>query len=162
MLLESHDRARALVDRAMLEGLTEEERQWLEVHLDQCAGCAHYLALSSRTVRALDAFAFDMDPAAAKRIQNVVRERAAQMPSIEPNPRRLWLATAAALLLTIVGSAAVWRSAEWLAVRWQLPAATWQAAFVVFWVLPSLLLAAVPLVRGRFMQEESEERGEII
>src|SRR5579883_3379010 len=67
MLLENHERARFLLDRSLVEGISREERHWLDAHVGECAECGRYADLSVRAVRALDCFAIELDPAAALR-----------------------------------------------------------------------------------------------
>jgi len=162
MPLESHEKARFLLDRSLVEGISRADRQWLDAHLDQCAECGRYADLSARAVRALDWFAIELDPTAALRVENVVRRRAEEMKSAEANARSLWIGTAVAIFLTFAGSAVAWRPLAWLAGQWNLPSGVWQTGFVAFWFLPSLLLAFLPLFRRRLLGEDSDSRGETV
>ena len=54
MLGESHDRARTLIDMDRVEGLSPQDRTWLEAHLAQCDACARF---SSSTRQAVEAVA---------------------------------------------------------------------------------------------------------
>jgi hypothetical protein len=155
MPLENHERARFLLDRSLVEGISPQDRQWLDAHVEQCAECGRYADLSTRAVRALDWFALEVDPAAALRVENVVRRRAEQMRSAEAHARKLWVGTAVALLLTFTGSALTWRTLSWLASQWNLPSRVCQIVFVAFWLLPSLLLALLPLFRRRLLGEDA-------
>lgn len=162
MPLENHEKARFLLQRALVEGISPEDRRWLDAHVGQCAECGRYADLSARTVRALDWFALELDPAAALRIENVVRSRAEAMKSAESHAKRLWIGTAIAVCLTFTGSAVTWRSLTWLAGQWNLPSRTWQIAFAAFWLLPSLLLALLPLFQSRLLGEDSDSKGQTI
>jgi hypothetical protein len=144
MQSEIHEKARLLLDRSLVEGISVEERRWLDAHLAACGECSEYAELSGRAVRALDAFAFDMDPAAARLVHDAVMQAAAK-----PRTIPAWAGTAAALVLTAAGSLAMWQPAAWLAGRCRVPEPEWQVAFAMFWVLPSVLAAAVPLLRRR-------------
>jgi predicted anti-sigma-YlaC factor YlaD len=159
---EKHEKARFLLHRALVEGISPEDRHWLDAHLGQCAECGRYADLSARAVRALDCFAIELDPAAALRIENVVRSRAEGMRSAEAHAKSLWIGTAAAMFLTFAGSAVTWRTLAWLASRWNLPGGVWQIAFVAFWLLPSLLLALLPLFRSWLLGEDSESNGQTV
>ena len=155
MPLENHAKARFLLDRSLVEGISPEDRHWLDAHVGECAECAGYAELSARAVRALDWFAIELDPAAALRVENVVRSRAEAMRSAEAHARTLWIGTAVAIFLTLTGSAVTWRSLAWLASQWNLPSRVWQIGFAAFWFLPSLLLALLPLFRRRLLGEET-------
>jgi hypothetical protein len=100
-------------------------------------------------------FALELDPAAALRVENVVRRRAEAMRSAEAHAKTLWIGTAVAIFLTLTGSAVTWRSLAWLAGQWNLPSRVWQIGFAAFWLLPSLLLAFLPLFRSRLLGEHT-------
>jgi len=162
MPLDDHQKARFLLHRSLLEEISEEDRQWLDAHVGQCAECSRYAGLSARTVQALDWFALELDPAAALRVENVVRTRAEAMRLAEAHTKSLWIGTAVAIFFTFSGSAVMWRPLAWLAGQWNLPSPVWQIAFVIFWLLPSLLLAFLPLFRRRLLGEDSDSNGQTV
>ena len=162
MPLENHKKARSLLHRALVEGISLDDRRWLDAHLTQCAECRRYADLSARAVRALDCFALEFDPAAALRVENMLRNRAQEMRSAESHARSLLIGTGVALFLTFTGSAVTWRTLAWLAIQWNLPGRIWQTAFAALWVLPSLLLALLPLFRRRLLGEDSDRKGQTI
>ncbi len=162
MPLEKHEKARFLLHRSLVEGISLEDRQWLDAHVGQCAECGRYADVSARAVRALDWFAFELDTAAALRVEDVIRSRAEAMKSAEKHAKSVWIGTAAAIFLTFTGSAVTWRPLAWLANEWNLSSRAWQAVFVAFWLLPSLLLALVPLFRSRLLGEDSDSNGQNI
>ena len=162
MPFENHEKARALLHRSLVEEISLEDRRWLDAHVAQCAECSRYADLSARAVRALDWFAIEVDPAAAQRIENVVRRRAEGLKSAEARERDLWIGTAVAIFLTFTGSAVTWRPLAWLANQWNLPGRVWQIVFAAFWLLPSLLLALLPLFRRRLLGEDSDRNGQAV
>jgi hypothetical protein len=162
MPLDNHERARCLFHRSLVENISLEEQRWLDAHFGQCAECARYADLSARAVRALDWFALEFDPAAALRIENVVRGRAEAMRRAEARARSLWIGTTVALFLTFTGSAITWRPMGWLAGQWNVPIRVWQTVFVVFWLLPSFLLSLLPLLRRRLLGEDSDGNGQTV
>ena len=162
MPLENHEKARSLLHRALVEGISLEDRRWLDAHVGECAECGRYADLSTRAVRALDWFALELDPAAALRVENVVRSRAEEMRSAESHAKSLWIGTGVAIFLTFTGSAVTWHTLAWLASQWNLPSRVWQIAFAAFWLLPSLLLALLPLFRRRLLGEDSDSKGQTI
>ena len=162
MPFENHEKARSLIHRSLVEGISPEDRDWLDAHVGECAECGRYDDLSARAVRALDWFALELDPAAALRVENVVRSRAEAMRSAEVHAKSLWIGTAVAIFLTFTGSAAAWRAFAWLASRWNLPSGAWQIVFAAFWLLPSLLLAWLPLFHRTLLGEDSDSKGQTL
>jgi hypothetical protein len=84
------------------------------------------------------------------------------MKSAESNAKRLWIGTGVAIFLTFTGSAVTWRSLAWLASQWNLPSRVWQIVFAAFWLLPSLLLALLPLFRRTLLGEDSDSKGQTV
>ena len=162
MPLENHEKARFLLHRSLVEGISLEDRHWLDAHVGQCAECGRYADLSARAVRALDWFALELDPAAALRVENIVRSRAEEMKSTESRVRSVWIGTGVAIFLTFTGSALMWRPFAWLARQWNLPSRVWQIVFAALWLLPSLLLALLPLFRRRLLGEDSDNNGQTL
>jgi len=139
---ELHERARLLLDRGMMESIPAEKQRWLDHHLSECAECSRHAELNRRAIQALDSFAFDLDHAAALRVQEAVTRRAERMRSTP-------LAVPLAIALTIAGSFVMWQAVAWVAGQLNLPNRAWQFSFVVFWILPSVLIDMVLLFRGR-------------
>ena len=162
MLIEDHEKARFLLHRSLVEGISLEERHWLDAHVGQCAECARYADLSTRAVRALYWVAIELDLAAALRVENVVRSRAEEMRSAESHVKSLWIGTAVAIFLTFSGSAVTWHALAGLASEWNLPSRVWQIVFAAFWLLPSLLLALLPLFRRTLLGEDSDTKGQTV
>jgi anti-sigma factor RsiW len=142
---ESHERARRLLDG--VEDGSPADRRWLDEHLAACAECACHAELSVRASAALRAFAFEVDPAAALRVNAAV---VAQVDRLV-DQRRLRNAAFAALALTFTGTSAVWVAVDWWARQAHVSAAVWQPVLALFWILPSLLLDGVLLFRGRLL-----------
>jgi hypothetical protein len=148
-----HRRAQTLLDQITTrdEGVSSGDERWLAGHLAGCTVCSEYAEVSRRTVRALDSFAFDLDPEAALRVQMAVRGRAVELGS---GGRVFAVAVPVAAVLTLLGSIAAWVIIAWMAGQWKWPSPAWQIAFTVLWLLPSILLDAVIVFRKNWMDEE--------
>lgn len=155
---ELHERARGLVERSAIEGVTPDEQRWLDSHLSQCRECERFAELSERAVRALGGFSFEVDAGASLRVEETVRARAEQMAASPAGRLRAW-AFPIALGLTVAGSVAMWQVAGLLAAHWNLPPEVWHAGFVACWVLPSAVVDGLLLARGRMDGRESDEGG---
>lgn len=152
---DKHDRARTIIDQAALDSVLPADQRWLDGHLRECGDCARYAELSERAVRALGAFSFDVDPAAALRIEQTVRVRAEQA-AASPVERIRALAFPIAAALTVAGSVVVWQLGNVLAAKLNVPPPAWHAVFVAFWVVPSAIVDGVLLLRGRVEGEGTE------
>jgi anti-sigma factor RsiW len=145
-----HERARRLLDR--VEDGSPADRRWLDEHLGGCPECARHSEMSVRASAALRVFAFEVDPAAALRVNAAVR---AQVDGLR-DQSRVRKAAFAALTLTFAGSLAAWMVADWWARQVGVSAAVWQPVLALFWILPSLLLDGVLLFRGRLLANFGE------
>ena len=162
MQYESHARARFLLDQAMMEGISLDEQRWLNRHTEDCAECSRYGELSRRAIRALDSFAFELDPVAALRVEDAIRSRANRLASNDFHCRSFFIGAVLAMFLTITGSIAMWQLAAWLAGRWNLPSPAWQIGFAMFWLVPSALLGILPFFRRNLMGDDSGAEGQTV
>ena len=96
---ESHPKARFLLDQAMVEALSLDEQRWLNRHTEECAECSRYGELSRRAIRALDCFAFELDPVAALRVENAIRSRANRLASNAVHGRGFFVGAVVATVL---------------------------------------------------------------
>ena len=94
MTVDTHSRARFLVDEAKIGGIAAQDELWLRGHLADCAECARYAESVDAVVRGLRSFAFECDPAGPARVESAV----ARYPSRRA-PARWWGLAAAVLVL---------------------------------------------------------------
>ena len=156
MRSDAHERSRSLLDRAMAGEISPEEQRWLDGHLAECPECSGYADLSARARRALNSIAFDVDPSAALRVHNTIVGRATELAAAQSRSLSPWTASALALLVAIAGSGVMWQAVGWLAGHWNVPRSAWQMGFAVFWLLPSLIAAALPLAHDWLTGDDSE------
>jgi hypothetical protein len=150
--LECDQRFREFIDRSFVEEVSEGERQLIDDHIRFCDGCKRYLELTARSIRGLREFNFVSEPDSNARVRELlahhtgtIRQHNAQF--------RVWAAFAAALSMSIVGSALVYQVAKLLMVPMRFDAAQVQAGVLVFWLLPSFCSAF------RLLAARRENRG---
>ena len=160
MQADLHERCRLLIDRAMLEGVSQDEQRWLDVHKDECLECRRYAELSLRAIEALGSLSVAPDPAAALRVRQAVRLHTERLASNGIARRTFYFGLAAAVGLTITGSVAMWQTATWLAARWNIPPGVWQPGFTMFWLLPSVALDVVLLFSRRLIGRAAGREGQ--
>jgi hypothetical protein len=76
MQFSEHERARHLADKALVEGISSDQQQWLADHTKNCVECAQHVRLSAKVVRGFSAFSIDMDPAMNTRVRDAVAKHA--------------------------------------------------------------------------------------
>src|SRR6185437_4291338 len=153
--MECDKKFRELIDRSFAEEISEGERRLIDDHIRDCDGCKRYVELTARTIRGLREFTFTSEADSSALVREILAHHAGAMPM--PMPMRMrqhnvqfkvWGAFAAALAMSIVGSALVYQVARFLAVPMHFDTAQVQAGVLVFWLLPSfcaaLFLLATP------------------
>ncbi|HEY4837615.1 MAG TPA: hypothetical protein VIH72_03350, partial [Candidatus Acidoferrales bacterium] len=79
MQFSDHERAQHLADKALVEGISGGDQQWLDDHTKNCAECAEHVQLSAKIVRGFNAFSLETDPATNGRVQDAVAKRAMEI-----------------------------------------------------------------------------------
>ena len=159
MPAELHERARLLTDQASLAAISPDEQRWLTDHLAGCTECEQYAELSRRTVAALNAFAFEVDSSAALQVRQAIVRRTSELAARE---RAYSIAISIAILLTIGGTTAMWAPLAWIAKTWAIAEGIWQPAFLLLWLVPSILLVLFLVFRGPLLPNGTNEEGDTI
>src|SRR5258705_13381798 len=93
MKLDSHERARFLVDEAMMARIPAEDLNWLKRHTQECAACKNYYELSGRIMSGLRSLSFETDPEMTTRVMEAISRHRA------PGRVSRWLLVAAVLFV---------------------------------------------------------------
>jgi hypothetical protein len=111
MQSDPHQRARFLIDEALIAGIARDDDVWLRSHSAECAECANYAETTSRIVRGLNALSFETDPAMTARVRDALAACAQRRPSAAQRysamqrrysaPPWRWGLIAAALLIAV-------------------------------------------------------------
>src|SRR5436309_15643283 len=108
--MEDDKRFRELIDRSFVEEVSEGERQLMHDHIRDCDGCKRYVELTGRTIRGLREFTFTSEPDSSAQILETLAHHTGTM--LRHNvPFKIWAAFAAAISMSIVGSALVYQVA---------------------------------------------------
>jgi hypothetical protein len=109
-------------------------------HIRDCDGCQRYAELTARTIQGLREFTFTSEPDSSAQVHQILAHHTETMR--QPNVQfKIWAAFAAALSMSVVGSALVYEMVKRLAVPMHFETAQIQAGVLVFWLLPSFCSA---------------------
>jgi predicted anti-sigma-YlaC factor YlaD len=140
---ESHERARKLLYEDRVEGISADNRRWLEEHLTGCNACsqeANALAVAVESLRARSVSA----PANVVRRTSLAIHRRADQRRVEQEPRvLLWAAAALSSAWTLVTTPYIWALFAWFGRTFQLADMIWQLGFLMWWFLPATVLGAI-------------------
>src|SRR2546429_9802025 len=105
MKLDPHERARFLIEEALVTKISEGDLIWLERHVEECAACKGYQELCTRIVSGLHSLSFEMDPEMSRRVQEAIAS-----PRTTDWASR-WVLAAAALIV-LVSIPVLWHARE--------------------------------------------------
>jgi anti-sigma factor RsiW len=143
MTEDIHERALELIDKMQVEGLTAEERCWLEAHLESCARCQKQAGETERALRALRSAVPRFDGSLVLTTQMRARVRAREINENAARMRALWISCALSWVLGVVSAPLLWRGFEWIGYRWAISRPVWITGFALSWVAPAVVAAAV-------------------
>ena len=138
--MQCDNRLRDLIDRSLAEKISESERQLIDQHIRDCDGCQRYVELPARTLRGLREFTFTSETDSSAKIFEILAHhtRTTRQPHVQ---FKIWVAFAAALLMSVVGSVLVYQVARFFAALLPFDNAQVRAGVLIFWLLPSLCAA---------------------
>lgn len=162
---DAHQRARSLIALAGPDALSPDQpssNAWLAAHLESCASCRVFAENVAGTIRSLRAIPIAARRALVSTTQIKVRRHALEL---QRNRERLWLVSVSCTtvtLCTLLSAIVLWRGFEWLGQRANWASLVWQAAFLVFCVLPALVAGILLLARDQnSFWKRSTESGDL-
>ena len=140
-----HERARALMNRSLVEEVTAEERSCLDLHVDGCTPCSAHRVALLETINGVhsELGAVSASAALVRKTQSAVRIRAAEMQRTEERMGPLWIACMLAGLWALLSIPLIWEGTRWLAGHTSVSMFVWQTAAVFVWLMPAGLSVAL-------------------
>lgn len=157
MPADLHSRARLLIDQFLVGEILQTDERWLRDHLAECAECEAFRNLSHSVLRSLSALSFGVTPGATDRIQRVISDRAAELRSDRSFRLRAFAGGVAALVLTGLGSSAVWKAVSWVSVYANMSGSSLHLGILIFWLLPSLGASLILLLMAIHPSDATQE-----
>ena len=138
--MECDKKFRELIDRSLVEEVSEGERRLMHDHIRECDGCKRYVELTGRAIRGFREFTFTSEPDSSAHVLETLAHHAETMRQ-RNTQFKIWAAFAGALSMSFAGSALVYQMVTRLAVPMHFDTAQIQAGVLVFWLLPSFCAA---------------------
>ena len=155
-----HKRAERLIATSNVEGISAPDREWLDEHLESCGRCAARFAALEQVVASLHSVSLPLDPAVVEATRRRVHARALELREHDARMRALWMSCALSWMLGAVSAPLLWRGLEWIGQRLALPQPVQVVAFVFWWIVPAVAVAAVlTWRRSRALTENGYGRG---
>ena len=143
-----HARAQLLIDQHYVEGLAAKEREWLDAHLQNCAGCSAVAQSTESALRALRTVSIPFPSGLASRTQFRVRLRAQELQEREPRSFAVWAIAGVSWALGIATAPYVWQIFTWASERLHVPKLAWEVGFGLWWLIPALIAGGILLVEN--------------
>ena len=154
-----HARAQVLFARSRVEGISREERLWLDQHLRDCPECAREILSTQDLLVALRAVPVSVPRDLAARTQLRVRLRTQEIaPGSQSSGFVLWLITGMSWLLGIFSAPLVWRGFTWVGSHFSIPKLALEMGFVLWWVVPALFAVGAVLHQKALVSASSSGR----
>jgi hypothetical protein len=142
-----HELATRLGDKMLVEGLTAQEHDWLERHLESCASCREQRRDTEYALRALRSAVPLFDPGLVQATQLRTRVRARELVESAARMRALWISCTLSWILGVVSAPLLWSAFQSLGRTWSLPRPVWITGLALVWLAPAAVLAAVVVWR---------------
>jgi hypothetical protein len=144
---EMHELATRLGDKMLVEGLTAQEHDWLERHLESCASCREQRQDTEYALGALRSAVPLFDPGLVRATQLRTRARARELGESAARMRALWISCTLSWILGVVSAPLLWSAFRSLGRNWWLPRPVWITGLALVWLAPAAVLAAVVVWR---------------
>jgi predicted anti-sigma-YlaC factor YlaD len=141
MRIERHEEVRLLIDRSFAGEISQENATALREHLNICIACRRYEGASAELIAALGGFAFEATPGLDAQVHRSMENLLQEMEKDALERRRSLMTSAAAFLLSFLGSLLLGGPADLLASFLHLAHGSVQFGLWLFWIVPSLLTA---------------------
>ncbi|HWE85282.1 MAG TPA: zf-HC2 domain-containing protein [Terracidiphilus sp.] len=159
MKVESHEEFRLLIDRSFAGGISREDAATLREHLNTCTACRKHEDVSTRMVAALSGFAFEAAPGLDAQVHRSMENLLQEMETVAMERRRSLMTSAAAFLLSFLGSLLLGGPADLLASSLHFAHGSVQFGLWLFWIMPSLLAATFIPVLSTSLRTVEVRRG---
>jgi hypothetical protein len=128
---------------------------WLAAHLETCASCRTFAENAVETIYGLRSIPIAAERSLVSTTQMRVRRRALEL---QRNRERLWLVSiscTAVTLCALISAVGLWRGFEWLGGQAQLASSVWQVGFLVFCLMPALVVGMLLLAKGTHLADHA-------
>ena len=136
-----------LVSGMELQEISAQQGTRLEEHLAACEACAEASRGMHEIANQLRSRAGGINAGSylVRTTQLRVRQRAMQMRERQERMSPLWISCAIASLWALISVPLLWEGFSWLGGRGMVADLVWQSGFVVAWLMPFGLVAALLL-----------------
>jgi hypothetical protein len=152
---DAHERARTLIALAGPEAPSHADQIWLAAHVETCGPCRAFAESTRETIHALRAIPIAADRSLVSTAQMRVRRRALEL---RRQREHLWLVSVSCIAVTLcalLSTVVMWRGFAWLGERTLLDSSIWQVAFLVFCVMPALVVGVILLARDTHLADHT-------
>jgi len=138
-----HERPMDLIFRRDVEGITQDEGQWLESHLAACQACAGFALAMGDTAQALRSFPVMASSSLVEATKARVHARAEQLRERDARRFLIAISFAMGMVVSAISAWAWWKVGGWMVEQFSVPSTIVGPGLVLFWLLPSIFLGVM-------------------
>ena len=138
-----HERAMDLIFRRDVEGIGQDEGQWLESHLATCQDCAGFELAMSDAAQALRSFPVMASSSLVEATKARVHARAEQLRERDARRFLIAISFAMGMVVSAISAWAWWKVGGWMVEQFSVPSTIVGPGLVLFWLLPSIFLGVM-------------------
>jgi hypothetical protein len=157
---DPHERARMLIALSGSvatpnDGSSRLEDSWLAAHLASCASCREFAENLRQAITSLRGIPITAGTRLVSTTKMRVRQRTREL---QRQQERLWVILICCAVVTLsaaLTTAALWRGLAWIGGEARFSAPEWQVGFIVFYLMPAMLVGILLLARGTFLADHN-------
>ena len=138
-----HERPMDLIFRRDVEGIGQDEGQWLESHLATCQDCAGFELAMSDAAQALRSFPVMASSSLVEATKARVHARAEQLRERDARRFLIAISFAMGMVVSAISAWAWWKVGGWMVEQFSVPSTIVGPGLVLFWLLPSIFLGVM-------------------
>lgn len=143
MTNHDHERALDLITREGVEGVTDSEGKWLDLHLAECPNCSSYATSLHSASQAIRSTTVMASRSLVTATQTRLRARALELRERDSRVFLIGLSFCLGMLSSTASAWLWWRFGTWAVQLLGLPESIVAPGVVLFWLLPSIVIAVL-------------------
>lgn len=143
MNANEHGRAIDLITQRDVEGISDGDACWLEMHLQECEECASFDRAVSGAAQAVRSVTVMASASLVASTKARLQVRAAQLQEREARRFLIAISFAMGVVFSTASAWAWWEVGGWMVERFGLPSAVVAPGLVLFWLLPAIFLGVL-------------------
>ena len=141
--MNGHGRAIDLISRRDVEGISDADDRWLELHLQECEDCTSFDRALSGAEKALRSFSVMASASLVESTRARVHARAQQLREQQARTALIGVSFCLGVVTSTLTAWMWWKFGGWIAQSLGLPSGIVEPGILLFWLLPAIVIAVL-------------------